>query len=522
MMPIYANSFVVFCHILFNRAICSYKYLTNLYYLGKFLNTLNHLNQDKQFLLKGTVYNAFGIIPKIIAPLLLIILARYFSQEEFGMFAAIKTLVMTLSRVAIFGLDKGLLWFIPQNQKHNRPNHYNMLESWYFSSLIALGITIASVALVQYGILDSFEGTKNIPKDFVIICLLSLVPMIGLYCFSAALEGLRKPQYKIFINQFFVESLGPILAIITFYFLSSHNSLVIGYTVSNFIGLFIYLFIIQRFFKFKWSTSIIPDSKLFKYSIPIGFAEIIGSLILRVDLWMIFALLGPKYTAVYAIMVTITNGVKTIRQSYDPLIIPIVSKMTKEDRQENLKKVYSYAVNMITSIQLVIAFAVLYFPKEIMSIAGKDYTIESQALVILLLGNLINGYLSLNGQVIVGMGRSFFIMVVNFFALLINIGLNYVLIQKYGFTGAAIATITSQLIQNLVFYYYQVKLNHFHLYERHLIVNALIIGIFSLLAFLGFDAISQNSLLIRVGYFGITLIQLAIIFFAKRKTYTLK
>ncbi|MGL1935626.1 MAG: polysaccharide biosynthesis C-terminal domain-containing protein [Fibrobacterales bacterium] len=480
------------------------------------------MTQDKSFILKGTVLNLLGLIPKSAPPLLVILMARLFSQEEFGIFISIKFFVMTLSRLVVFGIDKGLIWYIPQNQKHNRPTEFNLIESYYFTSIVSVILTVLGILFISFGGLTLFPAIPNSSDTFIIITLLSLLPLMGLHCFSAALEGVRKPQYKIFLNQFAIEALGPLISILLFYTLATNYSLALGFTISNYIGLFIYLFIIRKIFTMKWSTLKLPSRDLFNYSIPIGIAEIINSLLLRVDLWMILALLGPKKAAIYSIMVTLTNAIKTIRQGYDPMIIAIVSKMNLSQNNTHLKEVASYTVNVITSIQIFIAVFVIFFPAEIMEIAGKEYSADLQTLSVLIVGNLLNSIFGLNGIILLGLGNSKSVMKANIATLIINVSLNYYLITHFGVVGAAIATVTSQIVSSFYFLYKQYQYTRIIPYEKHLLINFSIIFIIAILSFFYFDSIQSLMLQQKIVVFAASIVSIVSIFLLKRSTYTIQ
>jgi O-antigen/teichoic acid export membrane protein len=480
------------------------------------------MRSDKKYLIKGSVLNLIGLVVRNISPVLVIILARLFPREVFGLFISVSLFALTASRLLVMGLDKGLIWYVPRNQKRGRPAHTGLVPVTVTTHLVAIGAWVLAALFIGSGGLVSFPTLAAVSPTFVTVCLLSVVPYMALHCFAAALEGIRRPEYKLFVNQFLATTLGPLSAIILFYAGVGDMSLALGFTGSNLLGALVLVFFVNRHFDgIRWRKWGRIDGELLRYSWPLGVAEAIASVLLRVDLWMILFMLGPAEAAVYAIMVTLSNGVKGIRQSFDPLIVPIVSKMKKEQRAAHLKEVYSYAVNMVTGIQFLVAFTVLFFPAEIMSIAGKSYTVQPQALSILLVGNLVNGFLALNGQVILGLGYSRVMLYLNTGTLLLNLALNYLLIPRLGITGAATATVLAYMAQCLMMYLYQKRLTGLHLYQRHLAVNALVIALFAGAAFGYQETIVALPLLHKTAGYAAALCGLGVLYLLKRKTFSL-
>jgi len=235
---------------------------------------------------------------------------------------------------------------------------------------------------------------------------------------------------------------------------------------------------------------------------------------------MILLLLGPRPAAVYGIMVMLSNGVKAIRQTFDPLIVPVVARMTTAERGAGLRQVHSYAVNVVTSLQLVAAWGVLFFSGELLSIAGREYSIEPGALSILLAGNLINGFFGFNGQILVGLGRSKLPLCFNIVAIAVNAAANLALIPRLGLAGAAIGTNIAYLVQCGLMWYAQRRLTGVQVYERHLVANGALIVLFGSSVFALQDRVLACSVVERSLGFAAVLAVMGILFFFKRDTFS--
>jgi O-antigen/teichoic acid export membrane protein len=138
-------------------------------------------------------------------------------------------------------------------------------------------------------------------------------------------------------------------------------------------------------------------------------------------------------------MITLSNGLQTIRNGFNPLLVPVVSGMDEERLKTDIKSVYSYCVSMAILIQLVIGFFIVLFPEEIMSIAGKNFVMQPRALGFLLDFQLVATFFGMVNTIIDGMGKSVFNLKVSVFSLVLSCVFGVLLIPSLGLEGAAIS-----------------------------------------------------------------------------------
>ena len=81
---------------------------------------MDSIQNDQKFLLKSTAFNLIGTCLKVVGPVLTIVVARVFGKEIFGIYVSTQLFILTLCRIAVLGLDKGLHRHLPQNKVHNR------------------------------------------------------------------------------------------------------------------------------------------------------------------------------------------------------------------------------------------------------------------------------------------------------------------------------------------------------------------------------------------------------------------
>jgi len=132
------------------------------------------------------------------------------------------------------------------------------------------------------------------------------------------------------------------------------------------------------------------------------------------------------------------------------ILAPKISHLYSISDFKNLEKTIHQATKMIFLIASPVLIIYVIVPDYIMGIFGKDFKVGAIALVVLSLGQFMNAISGPVGQVLNMTDKENILRNTAIFAALCNLILNYILIQKYGMNGAAIATALSGTIWNLL------------------------------------------------------------------------
>ncbi|WP_254842193.1 oligosaccharide flippase family protein [Fibrobacter sp. UWB11] len=374
-------------------------------------------------------------------------LARIFGTGEFGIFVSTQGLLLTIARASTLGLDIGLRWYLPQNKLHKRPVYNGIMESFWISVAVSLFVTVVII-------LGSFT---SLISDELPYYAISLVFYSGMYVLSSSSEGNRKPWISIFINDFVIAVMAPLVSIVLHYFDIPH-ALPFGLLFGQVIGFTLHAKAVRKQFK---NMPLVPpglaSKELVLYSAPLGLTVLVGNLLQRSTLWMVLFFLGAEASGVYALMMTLANGLQTIRNGFNPIITPVVSGMDESRLKTDLKPVYSYCVSMATMIQVIIGFFIVLFPEEIMSIAGKSYVVQPMALGILLFFQLVVTFFGMVNTVIDGIGKSVVNLKASIIQLVTSVVAGFVLIPHLGLLGAALSMLLYGIVSSVYCNVYLLK-----------------------------------------------------------------
>lgn len=205
---------------------------------------------------------------------------------------------------------------------------------------------------------------------------------------------------------------------------------------------------IQRPTSFTW----LRIGRMTEYSLYNMFNVLAYTLVYRLDIIMITLLLGETYTGYYSLLLFVANVIEIPGRGVIKITGPMVAKLIETQNFEKIKELYQKAsVNLMLVCGTVAV--IIYAGLEPLLFLIKDGNILVGYIgvwVMLVLGKWINQTTSLNSHIInysENFRWSFYFLGVQ---AIINIVMNYYLIQKYGLYGAAIATTVSIVLNNIL------------------------------------------------------------------------
>ena len=182
----------------------------------------------------------------------------------------------------------------------------------------------------------------------------------------------------------------------------------------------------------------------------------ISSIIMRnIDSWMLGMLMSPVAVAIYNPAVRVANLLEVPTTSIASVMFPKAVERIKNEGKGAAKELYEKSVSLIFACMVPAVLFVIIFAKPIVIlIAGTEYLDAVPVLKITMLYGLILPFNRQLGVILDAMGKAKTNMWFVARNALINIVLNYFMIQYFGVIGAAYATLltfTISLIINQVY-----------------------------------------------------------------------
>lgn len=393
-------------------------------------------------------YFSISIIEKGFNYLITLSLAYFISPEELGklsLFFAVYAFIYPLINISTDG------FLTIQWQKDNE--HY----SGYYSSASMLNFINAIVIAVFLLLIYYFSpALSNIPFWAII-----LIPIVSLF------DSVRKNflSYTVVTNKFKQYGTISILYtffslmltfIILFYFKRNYSARVFGFCLASAMVYFI-IFFLQRKIKLTGTGKYSFLKPVFLYGVML-IPHAIGQIIVDLsDRFFINAMSTQKELGFYSLAYSLTSVIALISSSFFLSWVPKMNKLLFINTKESLEKIAK--THTIFLITLLAFTALTYFASLVVIkyMLPPAYKQTVQFLPYLALTYFFQGvYLCSAGVLFYTQKNSLFLYasVIN---ILLNIILNYFLINLMGAMGAAYATLISMIVFSLLITYISYK-----------------------------------------------------------------
>ena len=383
-------------------------------------------------------------------------LTHNYDPKIIGQYDFIRMVLLVLSSICVLGTDQSILYFTgilkSTNETQNLKAIYKKIVTLIFMLCL---LTLIVFFIVGQHSIDLFFNDKS-------TYLLMAKAITTLFFYSITLfntETIRALD-KIYIAELFRNTFKYVSviigAIVLFYY---HQE---TYLVDTFLLGFVALSIItttiifRLFNKQKNDSALLIDSNPFTYSFiahksyPMAISNLAIFLMMTFDVVFLKKFKGDETVAYYGVVMKLVSILFMINNSvYISVSLKIAQLYTDKNHTELLKAL-KHSARIIVLLTLPVVLFVCLFSENILYFFGENYTQGKQALLILMVGQLIASFFGVSAIYLNMTGRQNIFQVVLIFAVLLNLILNIILIPIYSLTGAAIAFVSSLLFWNIV------------------------------------------------------------------------
>lgn len=379
-----------------------------------------------------------------------LILARVLEKDWFAIFSLAILALSTAAEMSDFGLNGGLLRFAPAYLASGEENKLKQLVKtiWRWRLWLSIVLTVGGIILAYP--ISQYIFKQPALTNYFAFSFLGIGGVILLGFVSAYLQA----NQKFFQNSLIqvVKGLSRLILVLILIWLGVRNLYV-------FLGIYILipwiLFFFARGYLPKEFTKVVIEAEVkkslnkqlahFSFWLTIwSLSAIVSS---RVDQVMLSYLLGLKDVALYAVAFQFVYLYSLAAQAISSVLLPKINQLqSKEEIVLFVKKVFHWLIPII-----VLGLIVVYPSQYVIEwLFGQKYVAAMPIYLVLswsMLFSLISIPLSL---VITVYNKTQLVAFSGFLQLIINVGLNFLLIPKFGALGAAI-TFSLGIIFSLVY-----------------------------------------------------------------------
>lgn len=461
--------------------------------------------------LAGTILGGFLIFINEV------LIARILGAHEYGSYAIAIVVTRIAEALSLFGIGMAILHYLPIYISDKRQD---LVLGTVISAAI-LPLFLALLLMILVLTTAEWLGAIVFGKPDIVLYLKVLVYAVPFLCISevAAIttRAYGYAKYYVLIRNLIPPVIFTAFLMPIYFYQVDNINVGYGFVISYIAAFFIGIFWLYRVLGI--SEGIIRPSyrfrELYSYSFPVLVSTLMYMSILWTDILMLGAYVSSDLVGVYRGGMQIVVLFEIISVSFNAATAGQYSLLYSKNMMQMLKATYATANRWIAFIITPILLIIILKPRELLGLMGTEFTAGWLALVILVVGQSIRGYLGSSGFLLVLCKRQKIETLNAIVVALSNIALNALLIPKYGIVGAAIATSVAHLMLNLMrmaevrFILGVRTLGIVHLI--HLFTIAATYYLFSFLYASFVGAIENNLMDILLSLLVITIIYLAII-----------
>jgi O-antigen/teichoic acid export membrane protein len=122
---------------------------------------------------------------------------------------------------------------------------------------------------------------------------------------------------------------------------------------------------------------------------------------------------------------------------------PIIAELQSNGEWEQVGRLYKTISRWALTLNVPLILIMMLFPKQLLGMFGSSFTVGSSALIILALAELVIVITGMSGPIIDMTGHNKLKMVNSVTQVIISLGMNILLIPRWGLLGAALAALIS-------------------------------------------------------------------------------
>lgn len=387
-----------------------------------------------------------------------ILMVRYLSMSDYGALAYALAIVAFIEPFATLGLQETVARFLPIYHENRESEKLFGTILLSIGAVFVTGMFISVVVWGAPGLASHFTHHQKLPLHLLTI-LIFLVPvdsidelMNGLF---ASFSGVR----DIFFRKYLLGpalKLGAVLLLIWEH--STVTFLAYGYLFASALGIVIYSWMLVRLLHNQHLLSMlnlravqIPVRELLVFVLPSLCASLVTVAIHSVNIVLLGYLRTMTDVAYYRAVVPVAQLNNVVMTSFTLLYTPSAARLFAQLDFGGINKLYWQTAAWMSVLSFPI-FAVTFSLARPLStfLYGQRYGPSGPILALLSLGSYFNVLLGFNLQTLKVLERLRFIVVASLVAALVNVGINLLLIPRYGAVGAAIGTAGTLIVYNLL------------------------------------------------------------------------
>jgi len=380
-----------------------------------------------------------------------VVIARLLGKTGYGGVTIGITLLTTASILVVVGIDTGIGRFLPRYDDAEKRR--GVLVSAFqlvipFSVLVGLIVALLAGPIARYAFHAPWLET-------VIRAFGLTIPLAALVRLTiGSVRGMQQSLPRIYIQNIALPlaRLAFVVAALLLGFRSA--GVAWAYAGAYSVAAAVSLYYLLRYTPLtKKGNAVSMHRELLVFSAPVVVTATMGLVFSNIDIFMLGYFSRSTgdvgiYNAVYPLATLLSNALTV----FGFLFMPIISELHSNGELDQMRRIYQVVSKWILISTLPLFFALTFYPEVVIgSTFGSEYSVGGFALTLLAIGFFTHAVAGPSGDALTALGRTRLVMYDNVSVAIVNVALNLVLIPRYSYVGAAIATTVGYVLMNTLY-----------------------------------------------------------------------
>jgi O-antigen/teichoic acid export membrane protein len=412
----------------------------------------------------STLFMYLGLVIGFVNNLLF---PRYVGEEVLGFTLWLMEITSFIVLFAGFGGSISIVRFFPYF-KDKAKGHNGYLALLFILRTAGFIITAAVIFLLKDWIVNVYDrpGSRVYIETYFPLLLLTIGMMLYTDLLENYLSVHLRTRVPTFLRDVFLRVVALMLIVSYTFGWINLEVFIITYVcrfIAGIVAMLFYTYYIDELhWHFKWRLFKEPIfRKMLNFSYYSILASLGNKLTTKIDVLMIPALLSMGAAGIYGIFMFFTSVITIAHNSIAKITSPMIAAAWKRQDISAIQQLYTRTAINNLAVGVLVFVGILINLDNIVHIVGPQFAAGKGVALFLGIGQLIhtaNGY---NGIILNHSPLYRYDLLFRVITAFVNIVANYILIQWYGITGAAIATALTVLLincltQGFVYYHYQI------------------------------------------------------------------
>lgn len=400
-------------------------------------------------IVKGASIVYVGLfVELLIAFVAQILAARHLSVSGFGGITTGTALLDIGAIVAGLGLASGLTRYFPRIEEEKKRTLTIVIFGITLVASVALGLVVTfNAAFIASEVFGDPEVTISIRIFGAAIPFAALLNVaIG------GIRGQKRSLYQVYVKNIVHPMARFILIVVALIYGLGQAGIASAYAIPYVVSATLALLLLHR----ALPRSRAPingnlTTEVTRYSLPFTVSGVSGFITRSIDIFLVLHFLGSFAVGIYGVAYAAVSFMGMFSTAFNFLGSPIASELEGDGNVDGVMRMFRSIARWLVIASICVLVPLGVFSAEFISIIYRSkYASGGLALSILAIGFATKNVLSIHGPILEALGRSKTLSFNSAIAAVSNIIFNLALIPEFGIAGAAVATVLSFILRDIL------------------------------------------------------------------------